>query len=80
MLEVQIKDSLEQLGKLWEEMSEEEHRLYPNDVEAMVGQGVIAEHSEEHLVTSDKGIVMLRRLLQGRADSCRNRTSVASRG
>ena len=51
-------------GKLWEEMSEEEHRLYPNDVEAMVGQGVIAKHSEEHLVTSDKGIVMLRRLLQ----------------
>ncbi len=51
-------------GKLWEEMSEEEHRLSPNDVEAMVGQGVIANHSEEHLVTSDKGIVMLRRLLQ----------------
>jgi nitrite reductase/ring-hydroxylating ferredoxin subunit len=51
-------------GKLWEEMSEEEHRLYPNDVEAMVGQGVIAKHSEEHLATSDKGIVMLRRLLQ----------------
>jgi nitrite reductase/ring-hydroxylating ferredoxin subunit len=51
-------------GKLWEEMSEEEHRLSPNDVEAMVGQGVIAKHSEEHLVTSDKGIVMLRRLLQ----------------
>jgi hypothetical protein len=25
---------------------------------------VIAKHSEEHLVTSDKGIVMLRRLLQ----------------
>jgi nitrite reductase/ring-hydroxylating ferredoxin subunit len=51
-------------GKLWEEMSEEEHRLYPNDVEAMVGQGVIPRHSEEHLVTSDRGIVMLRRLLQ----------------
>ena len=51
-------------GKLWEEMSEEEHRQSPNDVEAMVGQGVIAKHSEEHLVTSDKGIVMLRRLLQ----------------
>ena len=51
-------------GKLWEEMSEEEHRLYPNDVEAMVGQGVIAKHAEEHLVTSDRGIVMLRRLLR----------------
>jgi len=43
-------------GKLWEEMSEEEHQLYPNDVEAMVSQGVIAKHSEEHLATSDRGI------------------------
>ncbi len=51
-------------GKLWEEMSEEEHQQYPNDVEAMVSQGVIAKHSEEHLATSDRGIVMLRRLLQ----------------
>lgn len=51
-------------GKLWEEMSEEEHQLYPNDVEAMVSQGVIAHHSEEHLATSDRGIVMLRRLLR----------------
>ena len=51
-------------GKLWEEMSEEEHQLYPNDVEAMVSQGVIARHSEEHLATSDRGIVMLRRLLR----------------
>ena len=50
-------------GKLWEEMTEAEHRDFPNDVEAMVSQGVIAKHSEEHLATSDKGIVMLRRLL-----------------
>lgn len=51
-------------GKLWEEMTEEEHRDFPNDVEAMVSQGLIAHHSEEHLATSDKGIVMLRRLLE----------------
>ena len=51
-------------GKLWEEMTEAEHRDHPNDVEAMVSQGVIAKHSEEHLATSDKGIVMLRRLLE----------------
>ena len=51
-------------GKLWQEMSESEHRDHPNDVEAMVSQGVIARHSEEHLATSDKGIVMLRRLLE----------------
>jgi hypothetical protein len=51
-------------GKLWQEMTEEEHRDFPNDVEAMVSQGAIARHSEEHLATSDKGIVMLRRLLE----------------
>jgi nitrite reductase/ring-hydroxylating ferredoxin subunit len=51
-------------GKLWEEMTEAEHRDHPNDVEAMVSQGVIAHHSDEHLVTSDRGIVLLRRLLE----------------
>ncbi len=58
-------------GKLWEEMSEAEHQQYPNDVEAMVSQGVIAKHSEEHLATSDRGIVMLRRLLQKQLDAVR---------
>ena len=58
-------------GKLWEEMSEAEHRDYPNDVEAMVSQGVIARHSEEHLATSDKGIVMLRRLLEAQLAALR---------
>ena len=56
-------------GKLWEEMSEEEHQVYPNDIEAMVSQGVIAKHSEEHLATSDRGIVMLRRLLRQQLDA-----------
>ena len=56
-------------GKLWEDMSEEEHQQYPNDVEAMVSQGVIAKHSEEHLATSDRGIVMLRRLLQNHLEA-----------
>jgi hypothetical protein len=58
-------------GKLWEEMSEEEHQRHPNDVEAMVGQGVIARHSEEHLATSDRGIVMLRRLLLKQVEAVR---------
>ena len=56
-------------GKLWEEMTEEEHQKYPNDVEAMISQGVIAKHSEEMLATSDRGIVMLRRLLQKQLDA-----------
>lgn len=49
-------------GKLWHELTEEEHRALPGDYEAQVGQGAITAHSEEHLVTSDKGIGMLRRL------------------
>jgi nitrite reductase/ring-hydroxylating ferredoxin subunit len=51
-------------GKLWEELTEEEHRQFPGDYEAMVSQGAIAKHSEEHLATTDRGIVMLRRFLQ----------------
>lgn len=58
-------------GKLWHEMTEAEHRDHPNDVEAMVSQGVIAHHSEEHLVTSDKGIVLLRRLLEAQLQALR---------
>jgi nitrite reductase/ring-hydroxylating ferredoxin subunit len=50
-------------GKLWEEMTEEEHRASPNDYEAMISQGKIPRHSEEHLATTDRGVVMLRRYL-----------------
>jgi hypothetical protein len=51
-------------GNLWEELTEAEHRDNPNDVEAMVSQGRIARHPEEHLASNDQGIVMLRRLLK----------------
>ena len=51
-------------GKLWEELTDEEHRRFPGDYEAQVSQGDIAKHSEEHLASSDRGIVMLRRFLQ----------------
>jgi hypothetical protein len=47
----------------WSEMSEAERRMRPNDYEAQVGQGPITLHSEEHLVSSDQGIGMLRRML-----------------
>ena len=56
-------------GKLWEELTEEEHQRFPGDYEAQVNQGRIAWHSEEHLATSDRGIVMLRRLLQKQLDA-----------
>jgi hypothetical protein len=55
-------------GKLWEELTEEEHQVYPGDYEAMVSQGPVAKHSDEHLATTDRGIVMLRRLLQKQLD------------
>jgi hypothetical protein len=35
----------------------------------MVGQGPITLHSEEHLATSDQGVVMLRRLVQRQLDA-----------
>jgi nitrite reductase/ring-hydroxylating ferredoxin subunit len=55
--------------KLWEELTEAEHQAYPGDYEAMTSQGPIAKHSEEHLATSDRGIVMLRRLLVKQLDA-----------
>ena len=56
-------------GKLWEELSEEEHRSFPGDYEAQVSQGRVAWHSEEHLRTTDKGVAMLRRVLQRQLDA-----------
>ena len=50
-------------GKTWSQMSEAEHQLYPGDFEAQASQGPISLHSEEHLVQSDLGIAMLRRLM-----------------
>ena len=51
-------------AKTWSQMSEDEHQQFPGDWEAQVGQGPISFHSEENLATSDKGVVMLRRLLK----------------
>ena len=45
----------------WFQMTAEQRRERPGDFEAQVGQGPITLHSEEHLVTSDRGIVMLRK-------------------
>ena len=50
-------------GKLWADMTEEEHRAHPGDWEAMASQGPITLHSEEHLATSDRGVAMLRRFI-----------------
>ena len=51
-------------GKSWTEMTLEERQDVPNDYEAQAGQGPISLHSEEHLVTSDRGVAMQRRTLE----------------
>jgi phenylpropionate dioxygenase-like ring-hydroxylating dioxygenase large terminal subunit len=55
-------------GKSWDDMTEAEHQEFPDDYEAQTGQGAITFHSEEHLASTDRGIVMLRRLLLQQAD------------
>jgi hypothetical protein len=50
-------------GRTWSQMSESERQHYPGDFEAQSSQGRITLHSEEHLGRSDKGVVMLRRLV-----------------
>jgi hypothetical protein len=45
-------------------MTEDEHQRFPSDWEAQVSQGPITLHSDEHLVTSDNGVVLLRRLIR----------------
>ncbi len=44
--------------------SAEERQRFPGDLEAQGSQGPITLHSEEHLGSSDKAIVMLRRLFE----------------
>jgi hypothetical protein len=56
-------------GKLWGDLTEEEHQRFPGDWEAQTGQGPVSFHSEEHLRTSDRGIVLLRRLLEKQLDA-----------
>lgn len=51
-------------GKSWSQMSLAERQDIPGDYEAQAGQGPISLHSEEHLASSDRGIIMLRRLLK----------------
>lgn len=56
-------------GKTWDELTPEEHQRFPGDVEAQTGQGPITFHSEEHLVSSDQGVSMLRILFQKQLDA-----------
>ena len=49
----------------------------PGDWEAMVGQGPIAVHEDEHLCASDRGVTMLRNILRTRI---RARTATGAEG
>ena len=51
-------------GKRWSEMSIGERQDIPGDYEAQAGQGPVSLHSEEHLASSDRGVIMLRKLLR----------------
>jgi hypothetical protein len=50
--------------KPWHLKTDAEKQDQPGDYEAQAGQGPVSLHSEEHLVTSDKGIAMQRRMLR----------------
>ena len=51
-------------GKSWSQLDEAGHQNFPGDFEAQMGQGAISLHSEEHLAQSDRGVAMLRRLIE----------------
>ena len=55
-------------GKFWWDMTDEEHQKYPGDYEAQVGQGPITLHSDEHFGQSDRGVLMVRRLMRQQLD------------
>jgi phenylpropionate dioxygenase-like ring-hydroxylating dioxygenase large terminal subunit len=56
-------------GKFWWDMTEAEHQTYPGDYEAQVGQGAVTIHSEEHFGQSDRGVLMVRRMLREQLDA-----------
>jgi hypothetical protein len=56
-------------GKFWWDMTEQEHQQFPGDYEAQVGQGSVTLHSEEHFGQSDRGILMVRRMLGDQLDA-----------
>jgi nitrite reductase/ring-hydroxylating ferredoxin subunit len=59
-------------GKTWKMLTPEEHQRLPGDFEAQTGQGPISFHSEEHLVSSDKGVIFFRRMLQSALEDLEN--------
>jgi phenylpropionate dioxygenase-like ring-hydroxylating dioxygenase large terminal subunit len=54
--------------KSWGQMTLEDHQRHPLDYEAQASQGKISFHSQEHLVSSDRGVSMHRRLFKKQCD------------
>jgi len=54
-----------------EDASYEHTQRYPDDKEAQEGQGPIAVHGLEHPMSSDRGVVMLRRMLRREIEAVR---------
>jgi hypothetical protein len=57
-----------QNGKQNFELTEEERHRFPGDAEAQGSQGPITLHSAETLASSDRGVVMIRRMLSQMVD------------
>ena len=55
-----------------QDQSYEFTQRHPDDKEAVEGQGPIALHGLEHLVTSDRGVIMFRRILRAAVDAVRS--------
>jgi nitrite reductase/ring-hydroxylating ferredoxin subunit len=56
-------------GKLWAELTEDERHRMPGDKEAIESQGPIAIHANERLATTDRGVIMTRKMLKGAIDA-----------
>jgi len=50
----------------------QEQQREPGDYEALVGQGPVAVHDAEHLGSTDRGVVMLRRMLRKGIEAVQN--------
>ncbi|MBO4256951.1 Rieske 2Fe-2S domain-containing protein [Streptomyces griseorubiginosus] len=65
---MRVVQGIKQNGKFLWELSPEESQRFPGDFEAQRSQGDITQHSEETLAPSDRGVVMLRRMLRTMID------------
>ncbi|MFC4944285.1 Rieske 2Fe-2S domain-containing protein [Pseudonocardia sp. GCM10023141] len=59
------------MGTPWKDRTEQARRDAPGDHEAQASLGRLTLHSHEHLVSSDKGVIMLRKLVRASIDAVR---------